>query len=175
MKLQISLRNRKQLRIARYSTLSLIIITDLNLLQIFFQIKEIDFDKLFFPVVCYETACLFLAIATLKDWDIHNVDIKTVYFYGNLDEKIYMEQSEGFRLSSKEKKVQQLYKVLYGLKQAGLSWWQTMTKSMLALGFKQCKFNAGVYYFIDEETRELVIAIIYVDDICFMGSHFSQS
>jgi len=48
-----------------------------------------------------------------------------------------------------------------------------MTKSMLALGFKQCKFNAGVYYFIDEETRELVIAIIYVDDICFMGSHFS--
>ena len=45
-----------------------------------------------------------------------------------------------------------------------------MTKSMLALGFKQCKFNAGVYYFIDEETRELVIAIIYVDDVCFMSS-----
>ena len=59
----------------------------------------------YFPVVCYETACLFLAVTVLKDWDIHNVDIKTVYSYGNLDEKIYMEQSEGFILSSKEKKV----------------------------------------------------------------------
>ena len=90
MKLWISLRNRKQLRIARYSTLSLIIITDLNLLQNFFQIKEINFDKLFSLVVCYKIACLFLAISTLEDWDIYSIDIKTAYLYSNLDEKIYM-------------------------------------------------------------------------------------
>ena len=41
---------------------------------------------------------------------------------------------------------------------------------MLTLGFKQCKSNAGVYYFIDKETRELVITIIYINDICFMSS-----
>jgi len=45
-----------------------------------------------------------------------------------------------------------------------------MTKSMLALKFKQCKFDASVYYFIDEETRELVIVIVYVNDICFISS-----
>ena len=45
-----------------------------------------------------------------------------------------------------------------------------MTKSMLTLGFKQCKSNANMYYFIDEKTRKLVIAIVYVNDICFMGS-----
>ena len=45
-----------------------------------------------------------------------------------------------------------------------------MTKSMLTLGFKQYKSNAGVYYFIDEKTRELVIAIVYVNDVCFIGS-----
>ena len=45
-----------------------------------------------------------------------------------------------------------------------------MTKSMLILGFKECKSDTGVYYFIDEKTRELVIAIVYVDDVCFMGS-----
>ena len=45
-----------------------------------------------------------------------------------------------------------------------------MTKSMLILGFKQCKSDTGVYYFIDEKTRELVIAIVYVDNVCFMGS-----
>ena len=44
---------------------------------------------------------------------------------------------------------------------------------MLALGFKWCKSNANIYYFIDKETRELVIAIVYVDDVCFMGSKYS--
>ena len=46
-----------------------------------------------------------MAISTLEDWNIHSVDIKTAYLYGNIDEKIYMEQPEGFRLPSKEKKV----------------------------------------------------------------------
>ena len=44
-----------------------------------------------------------------------------------------------------------------------------MTKSILTLGFKQCKFNASIYYFINKKTRELVIAIICVDDIYFMN------
>ena len=45
-----------------------------------------------------------------------------------------------------------------------------MTKSILTLGFKQYKSNASVYYFIDKKTRELVIAIVYIDDVYFMGS-----
>ena len=45
-----------------------------------------------------------------------------------------------------------------------------MTKSILALGFKRCKSNAGVYYYYDKKTKALVIAIVYVDDICFMGT-----
>ena len=69
-----------------------------------------------------------------------------------------------------KKKVWQLYKVLYSLKQASLSWWQTITKSKSALGFKQCKSNAGVYYFINKETRELITAIVYINDVYFMSS-----
>ena len=45
-----------------------------------------------------------------------------------------------------------------------------MTKSMLALGFKQCKSNASVYYYHNKKTGALVIAIVYVDDVCFMGT-----
>ena len=41
---------------------------------------------------------------------------------------------------------------------------------MLILGFKQCRFNAGIYYFIDKKTREFVIAIVYVNDVCFICS-----
>ena len=70
----------------------------------FSQAEEIDFDELFSLVVCYEILCLFLAIAILEDWNIYSINVKTAYFYNNLDEKIHMEQSKGFRLSSKERK-----------------------------------------------------------------------
>ena len=45
-----------------------------------------------------------------------------------------------------------------------------MTKLMLVPVFKQCKSNTDVYSFIDEKTRELVIKIVYANDVCFMGS-----
>ena len=48
-----------------------------------------------------------------------------------------------------------------------------MTKSMLALGFKQYKSNVSMYYFINKETRKLVITIVYVNDIYFMDSKYS--
>ena len=71
----------------------------------FSQVKKIDFNKLFFPVVHYETVCLFLAVITLEDWDIHSIDVKTAYLYNDLDKKIYIEQSKDFRLPNKGKKV----------------------------------------------------------------------
>jgi len=88
----------------------------------FSQVEGIDFDELFSPVVRYETARLLLAVAALEDLDIQSIDIKTAYLYSDLDEKIYMEQPEGFKLPGKENKVWRLCKALYGLKQAGLSW-----------------------------------------------------
>ena len=65
---------------------------------------EINFNELFFPVVCYEIACLCLAVFALKDWNIHNIDIKMAYLYNDLNKKIYIKQPEGFRLPYKEKK-----------------------------------------------------------------------
>ena len=136
----------------------------------FSQVEGIDFNELFSPVVHYETAWLLLAVAVLEDLDIQSVDVKTAHLYGDLDEEIYMEQPEGFKLPRKENKVWWLCKALYSLKQAGLSWWRTMTQSMLVLGFKRCKSDAGVYYYHDKKTKALVIAIVYVDDGCFMGT-----
>jgi len=48
---------------------------------------------------------LLLAVAVLEDLDIQSIDVKTAYLYGNLDEEIYMEQPEGFKLPGKENKV----------------------------------------------------------------------
>jgi hypothetical protein len=49
-----------------------------------------------------------------------------------------------------------------------------MTASMQALGFKRCKSDAGVYFYIYPKTNELVIAIVYVDDVAFMGQRNSK-
>jgi len=87
----------------------------------FSQVEGIDFDKLFSPVVYYKTTRLLLTIAALENLDIQSIDVKTAYLYGDLDEEIYMEQPEGFKLPRKENKVWRLRKALYSLKQAGLS------------------------------------------------------
>ena len=78
----------------------------------FSQIQGLDFDELFSPVVHYKTAHLFLAITILEDWDIHSIDIKTAYIYGNLDEKIYMEQPKDFRLSGKKESLATLQSIV---------------------------------------------------------------
>jgi len=46
-----------------------------------------------------------LAIAALEDWNIHSIDIKTIYLYSDLDKEIYIEQPKGFKLPGKEKKI----------------------------------------------------------------------
>ena len=61
---------------------------------------------------------------------------------------------------------------IYGLKQAALQWWKALDKSMAALGFKCLCSNLGVFVYFDKD-GSIVIAIIYVDDVLFMGYNLS--
>ena len=63
-----------------------------------------------------------LALAALKNWYMTAVDVKTAFLYGKLDEEIFMEQPEGFKIKGSENKVLCLKRAIYGLKQAALSW-----------------------------------------------------
>ena len=71
----------------------------------FSHIKGIDFDHIFSPVVRYESVCLLLAVTALENWHIEGLDIKSAFFYGQLDEEIYMEQPDGFKIHGQEWKV----------------------------------------------------------------------
>ena len=59
---------------------------------------------------------MLIAIATIHNLEIHQMDVKTAFLNGDLDEEIYMEQPEGFAVLDQEKKVCRLVKSLYGLK-----------------------------------------------------------
>ena len=87
----------------------------------FSQIYGEDYDETFSPVTYFETVQLLLAYACRNDWDIESLDVKTAFLYGQLDEEIYMEQPEGFKIDSSNQ-VYHLLCALYGLKQVALAW-----------------------------------------------------
>src|SRR5712672_2264388 len=62
----------------------------------FMQIPGIDYDETFSPVTHFESLRLLLALAALEDWEIHKMDVKSVFLNGVLDKEIYMEQPQGF-------------------------------------------------------------------------------
>ena len=64
----------------------------------FSQVEGIDFNKIFSPVVRFETVRLMLALTSLEGWHMEALDVKTAFLYGKLDEEIYMHQPEGFKL-----------------------------------------------------------------------------
>jgi hypothetical protein len=78
----------------------------------FTQIYGIDFEETFSPVARFKTVRLLLSIAALEDWDIEVLDVKMAFLFGELDEKIYMKQLEGFVKKDQEKKVCCLLKAI---------------------------------------------------------------
>ena len=103
--------------------------------QGFSQVEGIDFNKLFSPVVRFESVRLIFALSAIENYYCVSVDVCNAYLYGKLDEEIYMRQPQGFIARGQENKVIHLQHALYGLKQAGLAWWKELNSSMKSLGF----------------------------------------
>ena len=127
----------------------------------FSQVEGLDYNQIFSPVVCFETVCLILSMAALKNWTISGLNIQNTFLYGDLDEEIYMEQPEGFCVQDQEHDVLRLKHALYGLKQVGLAWWCTLRESMIELGFEGLVSDAGLFIFRNE--HGFIIAVIYVE------------
>ena len=84
-----------------------------------FQQKQgIDFTEIFSPVVKMTTIRVILSIVSAKNLHLEQLDVKTAFLHGDLEEDIYMTQPEGFEVPGKENLVCKLHKSLYGLKQA---------------------------------------------------------
>jgi len=102
----------------------------------FLQKYGIAYTEIFAPVVRMEVLRLLLAIAAAMDWDIEQMDVKTAFLNGYLDEEIFMEQPEGYAVQGQETKVCRLKKSLYGLKQAPRVWYYTLYAFMMEQGFR---------------------------------------
>lgn len=86
------------------------------------QREGVDYEETFSPVAMLKSIRILLSIATFYDYEIWQMDVKTAFLNGNLEESIYMSQPEGFIEQDQEQKVCKLKKSIYGLKQASRSW-----------------------------------------------------
>ena len=135
----------------------------------FTQIPGVDFDETFSPVARFESLRMLLALAALEDWHIHQMDVKSAFLNGELDEEIYMEQPQGFVTTGSEHLVCRLRKAIYGLKQASRAWNLQLHGVLTGLGYKRTYADAGIYVKSQREGDDPLFVIVYVDDITILG------
>ncbi|CAI7894738.1 unnamed protein product [Closterium sp. NIES-53] len=127
-----------------------------------FQQREgIDFEEVFALVSKAPTLWLLLAAAAVCGWKVEQMDVKTAFLYGVVDEEIYMKQPEGYDDGSGC--VCTLNKAIYGLKQAPRCWYSRLVEALEALGFKVSGCDESL--FMTEGEEEEVVLLVYVDDI----------
>ncbi|CAI7778239.1 unnamed protein product, partial [Closterium sp. NIES-53] len=127
-----------------------------------FQHREgIDFQEVFAPISKAPLLRLLLAAAAVCGWKVEQMDVKTAFLYGVVDEEIYMKQPEGYDDGSG--RVCRLNKAIYGLKQAPRCWYARLVEALEALGFKVSGCDESL--FMTEGEEEKVFLLVYVDDI----------
>jgi hypothetical protein len=127
----------------------------------------LDYKETYAPVVKNFSIRAIMAIAAARDLEMIQLDVKTAFLYGNLDEEIYMEQPEGFVTQGREQDVCRLIKSIYGLKQASRVWNIKFNEFIILFGLTRSTADPCVYYRhlrLGEADKELTIFILYVDD-----------
>ncbi|RVX18823.1 Retrovirus-related Pol polyprotein from transposon TNT 1-94 [Vitis vinifera] len=97
------------------------------------------------------------------DLELHQMDVKTTFLNGDLDEEVYMEQPTGFVEVGKEDLVCKLSKSIYGLKQASRQWYLKFDRIITQNGFKENTVDRCIYLRVSESSY--IFLVLYVDDI----------
>src|ERR1044072_325111 len=111
---------------------------------------------------------MVFAVASVHKLVIHQMDVKTAFLNGDLEEEIYMVQLEGCVVKGQEKKVCKLLKSLCGLKQAPKQWYEKFDKVLIGDGF--CLFDVDKCVYAKTLDGECVIISLYVNDMLIFGS-----
>jgi hypothetical protein len=112
----------------------------------FAQKKGIDFDEMFSFVVKMTSIRTILSLVVVEDLHLEQLDVKTSFLHGDLEEDIYMQQSHGYEVKGKEYLVCRLKKSLYGLKQAPRKWYLKFDRFMTKHNYSRCHFDHYVYF-----------------------------
>ncbi|GJT37196.1 putative ribonuclease H-like domain-containing protein [Tanacetum coccineum] len=129
------------------------------------QEEGIDYDEVFAPVAKIEAIRLFLAYASFKDFVVYQMDVKSAFLYGKIEEEVYVCQPPGFEDPDFPDRVYKVEKALYGLHQAPRAWYETLSTYLLDNGFQRGKIDKTL--FIRRDKGDILLVQVYVDDIIF--------
>ncbi|GKB30528.1 retrotransposon protein, putative, ty1-copia subclass [Tanacetum coccineum] len=132
------------------------------------QTPRIDYEETFSPVADIRAIRILIAIAAYYDYEIWQMDVKTDFLNGYLNEEVYMEQPEGFVNPKYPKRVCKLKRSIYGLKQASRQWNKRFNDEIKKFGFTQNRDEPCVY--LKASGSNVTFLILYVDDILIMGN-----
>src|SRR5919202_809639 len=132
------------------------------------QEEGIDYDETFAPVARLEAIRIFLAFSANKNFKVYQMDVKSAFLNGKLNEEVYVRQPPGFESSKFPNHVYKLNKALYGLKQAPRAWYETLSKFLLENQF--VRGNVDKTLFTQKHGKDILLVQIYVDDIIFGSS-----
>ncbi|KAA0041382.1 Retrovirus-related Pol polyprotein from transposon TNT 1-94 [Cucumis melo var. makuwa] len=133
------------------------------------QIFGVDYSDTFAPVARMDTIRLLFAIAAQKGWKLYQLDVKSAFLNGVLQEEIYVEQPEGCEKQGERNKVYLLKKALYGLKQAPRAWYSKIDEHLLSLGFLKSLSESTLY--VKHNGTSILIVSLYVDDLLVTGNN----
>ncbi|GJT01316.1 putative ribonuclease H-like domain-containing protein [Tanacetum coccineum] len=129
------------------------------------QEEGIDYDEVFAPVARIEAIRLFLAFASYLGFMVYQMDVKSAFLYGRIDEEVYVTQPKGFVDPQHPKKVYKVVKALYGLHQAPRAWYATLSTFLLKHGYRRGTIDKTL--FLKKHKRDIILVQVYVDDIIF--------
>ena len=133
------------------------------------QQPGIDFNETYAPVVRMETIRTVLALAAQHQLPVFQLDVKSAFLNGELEEEVYVEQPQGYVIKGQEDKVYRLRKALYGLKQAPRAWNSNIDNYLLQHGFIKSPSEPSLY--IKTQGNNFLILCLYVDDLIYTGTH----
>ena len=101
-------------------------------------------------------------------WKIHQLDVKTAFLNGVVEEEVYVENPLSFETHDRKTHVCKLNKALYSLKQAPKTWYGRIDSFLSSLGFTKSKVDSNLYYKVEE--GNLVMLLLYVDELFLIGT-----
>ncbi|KAJ0817154.1 putative RNA-directed DNA polymerase [Helianthus annuus] len=134
----------------------------------FNQQEGIDYNEVFALVARLEAIRLFLAFASFKGFKVYQLDVKSAFLYGKVQELVYVSQPEGFVDPDYPDRVYKLDKALYGLHQPPRAWYETLSTHLLKNGFERGQIDSTL--FIKRKKEDFLLVQVYVDDIIFGSS-----
>jgi len=135
------------------------------------QEEGIDYEETYATVARLEAIRMLLAFASIMDFKLYQMDVKSAFLNGFIQEELYVDQPPGFENSDMPNHVFKLKKTLYGLKQAPKAWYERLSKFLLEKDFSRGKVHTTL--FIKRKLNDILLVQIYVDDIIFGSTNDS--